>query len=737
MFYLVKVLIGRAVASLDRTFTYYTEDENIHLGMRVLVSFGPSKSTIGFVMEEPEPVEEDIKEYLKTNKIKLSPIQKTIDQAPLLNDDLIYLAKRISDYYKADLIKILQTMLPPSLKPKDSALKKSQGKTVDFIFALPYDSKLLSKNELSLYELIKATKNGIQKSKITAKASLKKLLDKKAVEVKPVPVSRIPEIIAETLIPFDLTKEQEDAYNSVLNCDDKVYLLQGVTGSGKTEVYIHLAETMLKQGKGVLILVPEIALTDHMLYLFQCHFKDTISILNSSLSDSRKYDEYKKILEGQSKIVLGTRSAVFAPIKNLSLIIIDEEHSSSYKQDTTPYYDAITVAMMRSEKENCKVLLASATPRVIDKARAEKGIYHPLFMNQRIAKNQEKEIIMVNMNNPETLDPSLSSMFSKRLIHELEINLKSNEQSMILINRRGYSPIYICRHCHHTALCPNCQIPMNYHKKDDSLRCHHCGYKVSTIGYHCECSSTDFQALGFGTERAYEELRSFFPMAKITRMDSDISSNEIRHQVLQDFADGETDIIVGTEIIAKGHDFPRVSLAAILDADSSLRIPSYLANEETFDLISQFVGRAGRKDLKGRIVLQSYNPENQVIKLAAKQDYNTFYKLEMEERKKYQYPPYTYLSAINIKGVDIHEVINMADIVKNHLLKEIDGLRFNVYGPSAPYIPHINGRYYRTILLKYKSLDEASKVLDSIKLLRLENDKVEISINVDIGKENN
>lgn len=737
MFYLVKVLIGRAVTSLNRPFSYYTEENDIHLGMRVLVSFGKSSSTIAFVIEEPERREESLEEYQKKSGMKINRIQKKVDEEPLLSPSLIKLSKQISDYYQSDWIKVLQTMLPPSLKPKDSALKKAQGKTIPFVFALPFSKNKLTAKESILYAKIAKEEDGIRKAEVTAKKSLEKLLEKKAVEIREIPVTRIPEIILKKTVPYQLTNEQHAVYESVLQGTDSVYLLQGVTGSGKTEVYLHLAETYLKEGKGVLILVPEIALTDRMLYLFQSRFADAVSILNSSLSDSRKYDEYQKILHGQSKIVLGTRSAVFAPIQSLSLIIIDEEHSNSYKQDKDPYYDAVKVSLFRSENEKLKVLLASATPRIIDQIRAVKGIYHPLKMTKRVSKNQEKEIIFVNMNDPDTLDPKRSPMFSKRLLSELEKNLKRNEQSMILINRRGYSPIYICRNCHKTVLCPNCGIPLNYHKRDDSLRCHHCGYHVSTIGFRCECSGKDFTTLGYGTERAYEELRVFFPTARITRLDSDVSSNQVRHEVLEQFADGETDIIVGTEIIAKGHDFPKVTLAAILDADSPLRMPSYTANEDAFDLISQFVGRAGRQNLKGRVLLQTYNPNNEVLKLAAIQDYDTFFKKEMEERKKYQYPPYTYLASINIKGVEKAEVFRVAEELKNLLVEKTKGKRFNIYGPSAPYISHINGRYYRTILLKYKSPEEANAVLREVRDFRSLHQKVEISINVDSGNENN
>lgn len=735
MFYLVKVLIGRAVSKLDRPFTYYTYDQSIQKGMRVLVSFGSSKSTIGFVIEDKEVIDEELDEYQKKLPHKLSPIIKKVDEEPLLNEPLFALVDQITHYYKAEKMKVLQTMLPPSLKPKDSALKKTQGKTIEFVFANPCNCSLLSKNEKELYLKISKEDCGMRKSSITAKVSLEKLLEKNIVRIEAIPVSRIPEIISKHLLMFDLTKEQQNVYDEVINGSDSIYLLEGVTGSGKTQVYLSLTKKYLEEGKGVLILIPEIALTDQMANQFQSQFKDTISILNSSLSDSRKYDEYKKILSGESKVVLGTRSAVFAPIVNLGLIIIDEEHSSTYKQDTAPYYDAITVAKFRTINESCKLLLGSATPRVIDRARADKNIYHLLKMTKRIALNQDKELLLVNMNDPKILDPRKSSIFSLPLLSEIEKNLHRKQQTMVLLNRRGYAPIYICRECNSTYLCPNCNIPMNYHKRDDTLHCHHCDYKVSVVGLKCHCGGTHFQSFGYGTERAYEELKSFFPAAKITRLDSDISSNDIRHQILEDFATGDTDILIGTEIIAKGHDFPKVSLAAMLDCDASLRLPSYLAYEETFDLISQFVGRAGRKDLKGRILLQTYSPNNIVIQLAAKQDYENFYQKEMEERRRFLYPPYIYMTSISIKGVDLDEVKKEALLIHEHLIREIGDKKFNVYGPMSPYIPYVNGRYFRTILLKYKSIKEADDILESIKALKGNNPNVEISINVDPGNE--
>lgn len=736
MFYIVKVLIGRSVASLDRLFSYYTLDDSIHAGERVIVSFGKSKETIAFVMEEPEKIDKTILEYEQESGIKLAKIIRVVDSKPLLDSNLMKLAKQVADYYKADLIKVLSAFLPPSLKPRNSALKKTQGKTIEYVLCLPFGENNLNKNETNLYHKIKINKNGIKKSSISAKATLKSLLDKKAVEIQNIPVSRIPEIEAKKYKEVELTSEQQSTFHAVINSNKKTLLLEGVTGSGKTEVYLRLTDYYLKQGKGVLILIPEITLTDHIADVFYSHFKDSISILNSSLSDGRKYDEYQRIASGESKVVLGTRSAVFSPIKDLGLIIIDEEHSSSYKQDNVPYYDAIKVAQMRADNGDAKVLLGSATPRIIDKARAEKNIYQPLYMKTRISKNQEHDLIMVDMNETSNLNLRLSSFYSIRLIKEIQENLERKEQTMILINRRGYSPVFMCRKCQHVFKCPNCNIPLNYHKKHSSLCCHHCGYKIETFNLKCQnCQSTDFLELGYGTERAYEELKLLFPQSKIFRLDSDVTNNDVRHEILQDFSSGESDILIGTQVISKGLDFPNVTLAAILDADFSLRLPTYMANEETFDLISQFVGRAGRSTKKGRILIQSYVPDNNVIQLAAKQNYEEFYKFEMEERRKYQYPPYTYLCMITIKALKQDLCSNVSDIVATYLKDNVKKCRINIYGPSLPYIPYQNGRYSRNILLKYKSFEELSPLLDGIKVIRLANKDAEILINVDPGRE--
>ncbi len=732
MFRLVKVLIGRSAVSLDRYFDYKTSLDNIHAGMRVFVNFGGSKKTVGFVLEEPQVINQDIKEYEKENDIKLAEITEIVDSEPLLSEELIELAKRMADYYKTDLIRVLSTFLPPSLKPKDSALKKPQAKYIDYVFAIDKDTTSLSKAENTLYQKIKDEKDGIKRTEIGAKISLSKLIDKGYVKVEPVQVSRIPQIVAGKMKDFVLTDEQTRCLNEIKDSENRVCLLEGVTGSGKTEIYMQLGEEYLKKGYGVLILIPEIALTDQTSYRFASFFKDTISILNSSLSDSRKYDEYTRIKNGETKIVLGTRSAIFAPVQNLGLIIIDEEHSSSYKQDNNPFYDARQVALMRRDLEGCKVVLGSATPRVVDRAKADRGIFRLVTLNQRFALNQDKDLIMVNMNESAAFDPKKSSLISNRLFEELEKTISNGEQAMVLINRRGYSPFFMCNDCFKSLICPNCGIPLNYHKRDNSVRCHHCGYQINAAEAECpDCHSHKFYTLGYGTERAAEDIQAFLPNARVLRLDSDITGNEKRHSILRTFADGDADILVGTQVIAKGHDFKNVTLAAMLDADSSLRLPTYLANEETFDLISQFVGRSGRDKKKGKILIQTYNPENEVISLAARQDYEAFYSQEMAERRMFQYPPYVYLAKIILKSIDDEKCEEVSYIVKNDLVSKLGNKRINIYGPSRPYIPHINGRYYRHILLKYKSPDELNLLLKDLKLIRLANKDVEIVVDID------
>lgn len=729
-----KVLIGRNVSSLDRLFSYVYEGEDILVGERVLLPFGKNKEEVGFVLEIEEV--NSIEEYEKSSNIKLAKIKSKIDIQPLLDDNLITLSKKIAAYYKCELISVISAFLPSALKPKKGSLNISTTPSyVDYVLAKETDlSKYdLTKRDIALFNKIKANKLGIKKSQLN-KNILSRLLTLDLVEINQVPRNKVSEIEATNLQEFELTNKQQEVYDSIISGKEKEYLIEGVTGSGKTDIYIRIIQHYLKEDKGAIILVPEIALTDNLYLLLTNYFKENIAILNSSLSNIKKYEEYNKIANGETKIVLGTRSAIFAPVKNLSTIIIDEEHSTSYKQDSSPFYDARTVARFRSEIEGCKVIYGSATPQILTKAKAEKGLIKHLVLKERFYENQNK-IHLIDLSKAENFDLKISSFFTAEVIDAIKKRIEKKEQTMILINRRGYSPIYICRDCHLVAKCENCNIPLVYHKKDDTLRCHYCGYKISKAEHKCICGSHVFTSLGYGTERAYEEIRFLFPQANIYRLDSDNSSNRNRHEVLYTFKQGEADILIGTQIIAKGHDFPKVTCAVIVDADNLLRIPTYLANEETFDLISQFVGRAGRNNKETDIYIQTYLKDNKIIDYASKQDYSSFYTYEMEERKKYLYPPYVYLVQLTLSSVNEKKLTEVSLDIKNLLIVSANNKRINIYGPYLPYVSKINYRYYRQFLIKYKSLEEMSPILDSIKEIKSKISDVSISINVDPGSE--
>ena len=729
-----KVLIGRSVASLDRLYSYISDLDDITIGERVILPFAKNKEEVGFVFDIEEV--NSISDYEKENNIKLSKIKSKVDSSPLLDSNLIELSKKIAQYYKCELISVISSFLPSSLKPKKSALNIStEKKYVDYVFISDLDisSCDLNTREINLYNKIKGHPSGIKKSSVNSKM-LEKLLLLKLVYIKSIERNKVPEIEAKNLAEFELTLAQKNIYDNIINSSEKEILLEGVTGSGKTNIYIKLIQHYLKENKGAIILVPEIALTDNFLALLTSYFKDNISILNSSLSNIRKYEEYIKIATGQTKVVLGTRSAIFAPVKNLDLIIIDEEHSSSYKQNSTPFYDARVVASFRSTIENCKVIYGSATPQILTKAKAKANVIKQLYLGEKFYENKNN-IHLVDLSNSVNYDLKLSSFFTLEVINAIRKRIENKQQTMILINRRGYSPIYICRDCHSVAKCPNCNIPLVYHKKDDTLRCHYCNYKILKNDYKCLCGSSTFTSLGYGTERAYEEIKFLFPTAKIYRLDSDNSSSKNRHEVLYTFKEGEADILIGTQIIAKGHDFPKVTCGVIVDADNLLRLPTYLANEETFDLISQFVGRAGRNNIPSDIYIQTYLVDNKVINYASKQDYNSFYNYELEERKKYMYPPYVFLVQITLSSVSEKKLLEVASKIKNYLVVESNNKRINIYGPYLPYVSKINYRYYRQFLIKYKVYDEISPILDGIKSMKSNISDVSISINVDPGGE--
>ena len=725
---IVDVLIERKIQSLNRPFSYVVKDDAlIEVGERVLVPFN-NKNIVGYVINVTK-TDKSITELEKEFGYKLFEIRKIIDEKPLLTPELILLANEIKNYYLAPYISILQAMLPLSLKPTSSSLTGPK-------IAYEYFVKIVSDNEDNLtpkqIELLRLVKNNgeVNKKDIKSPSILKKLIDNSHLQIIKKEKKRLVINARKEQKNFVLTNEQNQAIDSVLHSKQNVTLLQGITGCGKTEIYLSLAEKVIETGKNVLILVPEISLTPIMVNNVYSRFNEKVAILHSGLTNAERYDEYRKILNKEVNVVVGTRSAIFAPLDNIGLIIIDEEHSESYKQDNLPYYHAREVAIMRSKINNAKVLLGSATPSFESKTKAMKGIYNFVKIDKRINKLKLPETIIVDMSKSMNLSRD-SYLFSKPLISAINEALARKEQIILLLNRRGYSTYVSCRKCGHIFKCPNCDIALTYHKNDKMLKCHHCGHVELMSEYCPECGSNYIAYTGFGSEKIVSEVNRLFPSARVLRLDSDVS--EVKGNIkkaIDSFSQYEADILVGTQMIAKGHDFPRVTLVGIVLADVGLSLPSFRSSERVFQLITQAIGRSGRSDLSGKAIIQTYLPNHYSILLASKQNYDAFFNYEMRIRHIQQYPPFSFLLSIEVSAKNEEYVILAANDIVNNLNSKLKD-EATILGPVAPYIAYQNNTYKRLILIKYKNSDkikqEINKLLETFKF----NNVVNVKINVD------
>lgn len=724
---IVELLIEYTSHSLDRPFSYlYNGTKEIQSGYRVLISFN-HKELVGYVLnvQEVSETKEQIEERMG---FRLSYITDVLDSKPLLNTDLLTLANRLSEYYLAPKISVLQAMLPPSLKPAKSALSNPKIAYDQFLEAVDTNEDGLTAKQIEILRLI--VKEGqILKKEIKSLSIVKKLIELKKIQIVEVEKRRtkIPEFEVEP--PKALTIDQQNVVDEVENSNDSVFLLEGVTGSGKTEVYLSLSEKVLAKGKTVLMLVPEIALTPMMMEYFLKRFHGEVAILHSELTPAEKYDEYRKIASGDCRVVVGARSAIFAPLNNIGLIILDEEHTESYKQDTVPFYHARDVAIIRGKMSGAKVLLGSATPSLESRARAEKGVYHLLFLKKRINEQKLPETTIVNLLDYQNIDRE-SYIFSKLLRKEIETSLSKKEQVILLINRRGFSTSVSCRKCGHVFKCPNCGITLTYHKEDQMLKCHHCNH-VELMPDTCpECGSKYLMKTGFGTERIEDEVHRLFPEARTLRLDSD--SAKVRQRIqktVEAFRNKKADILIGTQMIAKGHDFPDVTLVGVVLADIGLSLPSYRSSERAFELITQAVGRSGRSDKIGKAIIQTYAPSHYAITMAARQNYELFYSKEMSMRKLQNYPPYCFMTSLIISGKNEGTVVetsfNIVDSLKSSVQDGAD-----ILGPTSPFVPYENSTYKRVILLKYRDnvlvKTAIQKVIDSLK------GKTQISLNINV-----
>ena len=727
---IVQVLIEYASHSLDRPFSYiYVGKGDIIIGTRVVVMFHNRKS-VGYVLDVKE-TDKSIEELESETGYKLEKIIGIIDKSPLLNDDLFELSKKVASYYLAPRISVLQAMLPPSLTPRRSTLKAPKIAFEQYFeINEEYNEEGLTNKQIELMRFVKKEKEVLRKEIDHLSVALK-LVEMGRLKVVKKEKRRlaIPNFKYQT--PPDLTPEQEAVVKEFNKSRHKVFLLQGVTGSGKTEVYLKLTEQALAEGKSVLMLVPEISLTPMMVEYFLRRFKNKVAILHSELTAGEKYDEYRKIARGDCKIVVGARSAIFAPLSNIGLIILDEEHVESYKQDTLPFYHAREVAIMRGEMHKAKVLLGSATPSLDSRARAQNGVYHLLKLNKRINNSELPKTSIVNMLDYGNIDRD-SYIFSLKLRKALQSVLDEHHQAILLINRRGFSTHVSCRKCGHVYRCPTCGIALTYHKSDNMLKCHHCDYVEPMPNECCECGSKYIMKTGFGTERIQEEVLRLFPNARCLRLDSDSAKQRTKiPKIIEEFRNQEADILVGTQMIAKGHDFPNVTLVGIVLADIGLSMPSYRSSERAFQLITQAVGRSGRKDLPGEAIIQTYIPSHYAITMAARQDYDLFYSKEMGMRKLQKYPPYTFMAALTLSGKNEDNVVGSAFDLVDYLLKETDEETTQILGPTTPYIAKIRDTHMRTVLVKYRDQEKLREVFKKIISIFAKKPGVDITVDID------
>ena len=716
---IASVLIEHNVKSLDKTFDYVVPEnlsKDISVGHKVLVHFG-SQIVEGFVLNLSNKYDPSM-EYKEVINI----VEKTF----CLNEELLELGKFISDTTLSTRISAYQAMFPKALKASVKAninIKKdvyvSLNKEIDVDNYIVNHKK--NKKEIEILNLLK--EKDVLRKEINS-PSLRKLIENNVVVLKSVEVNRNIDFVKEEKKNIELTPEQNEAYTKIKNSTNNKVLLYGVTGSGKTEIYIKLINDTLNSGKNVIMLVPEISLTPQIVNRFLSEFGSRVAVLHSALSEGEKYDEYRRIVNKEVNIVVGARSAVFAPLFNIGLIIIDECSSPSFKQDVNPKYNAIDVSFERAKTHNALVLMGSATPLLEQFARGEKGVFELVKLTKRISNNLPN-YILVDMNDEVKKRNYVISSVLKDKINE---TLKNGKQTILLLNRRGYSTFMSCSSCGYVWKCPNCDISLIYHKTTNNLRCHYCGYSTKMTNICPSCKEEAIKDLGFGTEKLESIISKEFN-ARVVRMDLDTTRNKGSHaKIIEDFKNHKYDILIGTQMISKGLNFKDVTLVGVINADASLNIPDFRSGERTFELLTQTGGRAGRYELPGEVVIQTYNKDNYCLECVKNHDYLSFYNKEMKIRRDLKYPPYYYLTLIKIISTTYEVARDEANKIKNYLSKNLSS-NFIILGPSTASVFKLKNKYYFQIIIKYKKEENIFKVLKNINDTYITN-KVSVDINV-------
>ena len=745
-----EVIINRGAKKLNRTFDYNIPkelEELILVGSKVLVPFGNGgKLTEAFVV--------GIKE---TSAFEVKDIAKLEEN---LTDKQIALAKWMAKRYFCNVSDCIKLMLTPGTRNKNKE-KRIQDKTINCVYLkkdieeIEFEietEKIKSEKQKRILNFIKdnegATVPEIEMFTDCSRGIVNTLVKNGYLEIVEKKVERNPLLgrDCEKTYKLNLTEEQENAYKSVEEAIDKKeykqFLLYGVTGSGKTEVYLQLIEKVLNIGKNAIVLVPEISLTPQMLDRFISRFgKDEIAILHSKLSIGERHDEWERIREKKARIVIGARSAIFAPIENIGIIIIDEEHDSSYKSETNPRYNAKEIAKVLAKENQAPLVLGSATPdmttfyHATDEDEFGNTKIKLLTLTKRANQSSLPKVEIIDLK--QELANGNRSMLSMELYSSIEENLKQKRQTILFLNRRGYSTFIMCRNCGYTVKCPNCNISMTYHSYERKLKCHYCGHEENIVTVCPECHSDKIRYFGTGTQKLEQEIHKQFPEASTIRMDIDTVTKKNSHEViLNTFKNENIDILIGTQMVVKGHHFPNVTLVGVIAADSSLNIDDYRANERTFQILTQVAGRAGREKLPGKVVIQTYNPDNFSIICAQKQDYDLFYETEIALRRQLKYPPFCDIILIGLNSYQELEIKNVSSKIYQYLEKRLNKEEFKVLRPMPCPIDKIQNRYRWRIIIKGKMTEEANEILNAcLKEIYQENIK-DTRIAIDINPNN-
>lgn len=726
-----EIIINSDALEVDKPFTYKIPDEfldNIDVGYRVKIPFGMgSKSVYGFIISILK--EDDVQINYKVKKIK-----NICDDAPILTYDDIKVVKFLRKKYLCKYIDAIRLMIPPGIM-RGSTNKKKMVICINRELSEEFFKK---DNYRNLYEYIVEnngvyTKTELTQNKDFSLYSLNKLIEKEILKCEEKLVFRYNTRTYGSELRKDLTLEQQYCVNSIIRGDDYKYLIKGVTGSGKTEVYMRLVEYVLSIGKSAVVLVPEIALTPQMIERFKGRFGEDVALFHSKLSDGERFDEWYRIKEGKARLVIGARSALFLPLMNLGLIIIDEEHENTYKSEQNPKYHTREVSEYLCEIKGCKLVLGSATPSIETYYKALKGEYKLLEMNNRVNGKSMPKMEIVDMR--QELKSGNMSLFSRKLSSAIEETLNEKKQIILFLNRRGFSTFISCRSCGYVFKCPECDVSMTYHK-NGYLVCHYCGRAQKAEKVCPECGSKYVKFFGAGTERVEQEVKKYFPKAKVLRMDVDTTRYKNSHEsIYNSFKNHEADILIGTQMVSKGLDFKDVTLVGILAADMSLNIPDYRAAERTYQIITQVAGRAGRGEDDGKVIVQSYTPNHYSLNYAKDENYEGLFKEEINLRRLMGNPPFGKILLIGGSSKNEEKLKKFMNNLQVNLKKLIVG-DLKMLGPVPCIISKLKDNYRWQIIIKGEFDDKFSENIKDILYQLNKSVYNEVRVSIDINPNN-